>query len=303
MRSFTPAPTSPMRSSCAACSRGRPRGSQPSTSSPRTSWNRSCRLSTSFDNVLEDVTSESARALRQAQRRLPRHPRQVGQEPTIAASARLRPTPRSRSRRRGPCSTAHASLPRSREFLIVAQHRHRDLAKALRHARAPVPRRSPANTPGSHSSTLSSYSEDKGASARTRRAPAAPRDLSGDVRLNTTSDIVKSPHVPGGSMTMKPTPTCRRFSTLNPQSISCGTRSSAPTSIPSSPAEFTNWQREQRAWRETACLFDQSHHMVNLFLKGPDAIETDLRTPRSTASRIFPSTWRSSTCRRLRQET
>ena len=35
------------------------------------------------------------------------------------------------------------------------------------------------------------------------------------------------------------------------------------------PAEFTNWRREQRAWRETAVLFDQSHHMVNLFLEGP----------------------------------
>src|SRR5436305_12882721 len=38
------------------------------------------------------------------------------------------------------------------------------------------------------------------------------------------------------------------------------------------PYEFSNWRREQRAWRETAVLFDQSHHMVNLFLRGPDAI-------------------------------
>jgi vanillate/3-O-methylgallate O-demethylase len=38
-------------------------------------------------------------------------------------------------------------------------------------------------------------------------------------------------------------------------------------------AEFTNWRREQRAWRETAVLFDQSHHMVNLFFKGPDALK------------------------------
>jgi vanillate/3-O-methylgallate O-demethylase len=36
-------------------------------------------------------------------------------------------------------------------------------------------------------------------------------------------------------------------------------------------AEFTNWRREQRAWRETACLYDQTHHMVNLFLRGPGA--------------------------------
>ena len=38
-------------------------------------------------------------------------------------------------------------------------------------------------------------------------------------------------------------------------------------------AEFTNWRREQRAWRDTAVLFDQSHHMVNLFFKGPDAVK------------------------------
>ncbi len=39
------------------------------------------------------------------------------------------------------------------------------------------------------------------------------------------------------------------------------------------PAEFTNWRREVRAWRETAVLFDQSHHMVNLFISGPDALK------------------------------
>lgn len=39
------------------------------------------------------------------------------------------------------------------------------------------------------------------------------------------------------------------------------------------PAEFTNWRREQRAWRETAVLFDQSHHMVNFFFNGPDALK------------------------------
>jgi vanillate/3-O-methylgallate O-demethylase len=37
------------------------------------------------------------------------------------------------------------------------------------------------------------------------------------------------------------------------------------------PYEFSNWRREQRAWRETAVLYDQSHHMVNLFLRGPEA--------------------------------
>ncbi len=38
------------------------------------------------------------------------------------------------------------------------------------------------------------------------------------------------------------------------------------------PAEYTNWRDEQHAWRETAVLFDQSHHMPELFLKGPDSV-------------------------------
>ncbi len=35
--------------------------------------------------------------------------------------------------------------------------------------------------------------------------------------------------------------------------------------------EFTNWRSEQRAWVETCVLYDQSHHMVNLFVQGRDA--------------------------------
>lgn len=38
------------------------------------------------------------------------------------------------------------------------------------------------------------------------------------------------------------------------------------------PADFQNWIKEQRAWRETAVLYDQSHHMDNVFLRGSDAI-------------------------------
>jgi vanillate/3-O-methylgallate O-demethylase len=38
------------------------------------------------------------------------------------------------------------------------------------------------------------------------------------------------------------------------------------------PAEFTNFRREVRAWRAAAVLFDQTHHMVNLFVSGPDAL-------------------------------
>ncbi len=38
------------------------------------------------------------------------------------------------------------------------------------------------------------------------------------------------------------------------------------------PSEFTHWAEEQRAWRETAVLFDQSFHMTDLYLEGPDVV-------------------------------
>jgi syringate O-demethylase/vanillate/3-O-methylgallate O-demethylase len=38
------------------------------------------------------------------------------------------------------------------------------------------------------------------------------------------------------------------------------------------PLEHSTWIEEQRAWRNTAVLFDQSHHMPELFLSGPDAM-------------------------------
>ncbi len=45
-----------------------------------------------------------------------------------------------------------------------------------------------------------------------------------------------------------------------------------PYVYPKVPAEFSNWRDEQHAWRETCCLFDQSHHMTDLTIKGPDAL-------------------------------
>jgi vanillate/3-O-methylgallate O-demethylase len=36
-------------------------------------------------------------------------------------------------------------------------------------------------------------------------------------------------------------------------------------------AEFSNWRDEQRAWRDTAVLFDQTHHMDEVIVEGPDA--------------------------------
>lgn len=37
------------------------------------------------------------------------------------------------------------------------------------------------------------------------------------------------------------------------------------------PPEFSNWRDEQTAWREAAVLFDLSHHMPEMLLRGPDA--------------------------------
>jgi len=45
-----------------------------------------------------------------------------------------------------------------------------------------------------------------------------------------------------------------------------------PYAFPVVRSEFTNWRDEQRAWRETCVLFDQSHHMTDLYITGPDAI-------------------------------
>ena len=37
--------------------------------------------------------------------------------------------------------------------------------------------------------------------------------------------------------------------------------------------EFSNWRDEQRAWAHSCVLFDQTHHMVNLLVEGPDALK------------------------------
>ncbi|MCI2419259.1 aminomethyl transferase family protein [Saccharopolyspora sp. K220] len=36
------------------------------------------------------------------------------------------------------------------------------------------------------------------------------------------------------------------------------------------PEMYTNWQDEQRGWTQTATLFDQSHHMTDVYFEGPD---------------------------------
>jgi len=52
--------------------------------------------------------------------------------------------------------------------------------------------------------------------------------------------------------------------------------------------EFTNWRDEQRAWRETAILLDQSHHMPELFLHGPDALALLTRVGVNSLKNLAP---------------
>jgi glycine cleavage system aminomethyltransferase T len=46
-----------------------------------------------------------------------------------------------------------------------------------------------------------------------------------------------------------------------------------PYVYPKVPSEFSNWRDEQHAWRDACCLFDQSHHMTDMYVKGPDALK------------------------------
>jgi syringate O-demethylase len=46
-----------------------------------------------------------------------------------------------------------------------------------------------------------------------------------------------------------------------------------PNVYPGVPAEFTNWRDEQQAWQKTCVLFNQSYHMADLAVEGPEARE------------------------------
>jgi syringate O-demethylase len=45
-----------------------------------------------------------------------------------------------------------------------------------------------------------------------------------------------------------------------------------PNVYPGVPAEYTNWRDEQHAWQHTCVLFNQSYHMADLAVEGPDAL-------------------------------
>ncbi len=70
-----------------------------------------------------------------------------------------------------------------------------------------------------------------------------------------------------------------------------------PNVYPGVPAEYSNWRNEQAAWAKSAVLFNQSYHMVELYVRGPDAFAAARVPRRSTASRTSRSTRPSSSCR------
>lgn len=43
-----------------------------------------------------------------------------------------------------------------------------------------------------------------------------------------------------------------------------------PVIFPGIPPEFTNWRDEQRAWKESVVMFEQSYHMTETHLRGAD---------------------------------
>ena len=59
---------------------------------------------------------------------------------------------------------------------------------------------------------------------------------------------------------------CLGYSFLRNQQV-------GPNVYPGVPAEYSNWRNEQRAWAESAVLFNQSYHMVELYVRGPDAFK------------------------------
>src|SRR5579883_592810 len=46
-----------------------------------------------------------------------------------------------------------------------------------------------------------------------------------------------------------------------------------PYVYPVVASEYTNWRDEQRAWQKTCVLFNQSYHMTDMYVEGPDAMK------------------------------
>jgi glycine cleavage system aminomethyltransferase T len=48
---------------------------------------------------------------------------------------------------------------------------------------------------------------------------------------------------------------------------------SGPNAYPVVASEYTNWRDEQQAWQKSCILFNQSYHMTDMYVEGPDALK------------------------------
>src|SRR5690242_17528976 len=46
-----------------------------------------------------------------------------------------------------------------------------------------------------------------------------------------------------------------------------------PYIYPVVPPEYSNWRDEQRAWQNSCVFFNQSYHMMESYLEGPDTLK------------------------------
>jgi len=61
-----------------------------------------------------------------------------------------------------------------------------------------------------------------------------------------------------------------------------------PYVYPVVASEYTNWRDEQRAWQKSCVLFNQSYHMTDMYVEGPDALKllSGLGIPEAERQRV-----------------
>ena len=218
-----------------------------------------------LDVVVEDLSPESLVRYVELNDRLPRRAssswRRAGRSTRAVAKASSLPFASP-----GALLSSQAVLPRSREILIVAQHQHRILIEAIRRGdggRAEEIAREHARLAQIN---LDFVLEDHSALDRLAgRAATAQGRLMSDLRSVPSSE---------GGLPPDESHEAWRTPSTRPEAPSSwrATRRSARTSTrPCRPSSRTGG-RSRSSWRETCALFDQSHHMTDLYIEGPDVI-------------------------------
>ena len=249
------APTSPTRSSFAGCSRAWRRGSPPSGCARGTSSSALAEATAQLDEVVDDLSPESL--VRYVELNDAYHHALVAlaeSEVLERAIANVVVLPFASP---GALVASQAVLPRSREILDRRP--------------APAPR-----PPGCHRQRPGRPRRgDRPRACAARAAQPRPRPR-GPRRTGAAAGRAAPP-----ARRLTPKEACRTMSqkSLEDALQAAGSpvelaRNSqiGPYVYPAVPAEFSNWRDEQVSWRETCALFDQSHHMTDLYVEGPDTI-------------------------------